>query len=182
MRNRITPELLQQAHAQCRGMPVYPDPNFPPSLYYRFFEAVARLAEPELTVELGTCGGGAALHLAKGFPGGSVISFDVTREPTVQIVERAFPNFRFLQMDVIVGASMLQEGSVDILFVDTTHTYEQTIKEHSAWRCNMASGGVIFFDDLGREGMWDALREIGGNQLHFNDLGGDGGMVALFIP
>ncbi len=180
--NRITPEVLRQAHAQCRGMPVYPDPNFPPSLYYRFFEGVARLAQPDFSVELGTCGGGASLHLAKGCPSSRVTSFDLTREPTVQIVERTFDNFRFIQMDVVEGAILFDNGSVGVLFVDTTHTYEQTIKEHAAWHPKMVSGGVIFFDDLGREGMWPALRKIGGEQIHFSDLGGDGGMVAILIP
>jgi len=178
---KVTREILIHAHSKCRSMPVYSDPNFPPSLYYRFFEVVASVVEPEISVELGTCGGGAALHLAKGWSAGRVTSFDITKEPTVQIVESTFSNFRFVQEDVVAGASMFEPGSVSILFIDTTHTYEQTVKEYTAWGSKIAHGGVIFFDDLGREGMWPALREIGGDQVHFSDLGGDGGMVALLI-
>jgi predicted O-methyltransferase YrrM len=166
-------------------------PQFPPSVYYRFLRKLAFEMRPTLSVELGVCGGGASYHLATGHPTGKVVGIDVTIEyPTnVVFIQERCPNWTLLVGDSVHQAFRVQEyakefGPIGILFIDTVHTYEQTMREYAAYRPMMAPGGVICFDDLFREGMpkvWNEMPEpkIRLDSLHIGGSPTDGGFGAL---
>ena len=65
--------LLKEIAAQALNESAYPDPRFPPSEYYKFLKLLARYQQPNLSVELGVCGGGGSLHLAMGWQQGIVV-------------------------------------------------------------------------------------------------------------
>lgn len=144
----------------------YPDPRFPPSPYYRFLQVAAQQMRPRLSVELGVCGGGGSLHLAMGYGAGKVIGIDIAddhKENTRYILDRCH-NFELwigdsCELAIQVHATF---GKVDILFVDTTHTLAQTMKEFNIWRPYLNDGALVCLDDLHRPGMEDAWNEVSG--------------------
>jgi predicted O-methyltransferase YrrM len=179
--SRYTVEIVRRCIGRWREIPVYGDGRFPPSPYYRVLRDLVATARPSIAVELGTDGGGAALNMALGCPQTMVFTIDHTRTPTVEIVEKKFDNVTFYLADSVERVSWFLDGTVGLLFVDTTHTYEQTTAEHNAWLPKMMPGGLIVFDDVGRPGMDRAMEEIGGLQIPAPELGGDGGMVFRLV-
>jgi len=173
-------------------MPVYPDPRFPPSLYYRFLYLLATAVQPVYSVELGLCGGGGSLHLALGWPSGKVVGVDVRREypDNLAHIQQRCSNFEFWETDSVEAAAQAQANSyfpVDILFIDTVHTYEQTLREFNAWKglFRKGRGSVVVLDDLFREGMLDAWNELPGREkirldgLHIGGAPTDGGLGVI---
>lgn len=142
------------------------NPLFPPSAYYRFLMLLAQELKPNLSVELGVCGGGGSLHLALGNPNGVTIGIDIATIPELQFlsIKSQVDNFIFWQGDSTRSAKNIYEkyGEVGILFIDTTHTTEQTIAEYEAWKPYLSDNAIVCFDDLFRQemkGYWESLPE-----------------------
>lgn len=159
---------------QAMKMRIYHDPRFPPSPYYRFFDRLAAFLHPRLSVELGVCGGGASLHLCKGWPGGIVVGIDLANDypdNLFHIIDN-YPNFRFIIGDSVEKAPAIYKdyGEIDILFIDTTHTYEQTMKEYRAYRPYLSHQAIVCLDDLNRPGMDQAWNEMPGRKVRFDIL------------
>lgn len=159
--------LAKQAALAPQMVADYPDPldgevTFPPSPYYRFLNILATHIKSNLSVELGVCGGGGSLHLA--MAGRTTVGVDIALDYQANIrwIKRNYPNFHFLHADSIKSAVDIfgNFGPIDILFIDTTHTYEQTMAEYNAYRPFLSSKAVVCLDDLYRQGMdraWDEL-------------------------
>lgn len=155
--------------------PPHPEPRFPPSPYYRFLERLAGAMHPRLSVELGVCGGGGSLHLALGWPRGLVIGIDVTKEypDNIDYIYNTVSNFQLWLGDSIDLAEAVNQSygpTVDILFIDTIHTYERTLAEFNAWQPVLAEGAVVVLDDLHRQGMTEAFEAIPGEHIRLDDL------------
>jgi len=175
---------------QAQKMGYWPDPRFPPSPYYRFFQLLTNWLEPDLSVELGTCGGGGALHMALGWPNGRVIGVDRSNEypDNIAYIEKHFSNFTFMRGDSIELAPEIGElGAIDLLFIDTVHTYERTWAEFNAYRPYLADNAVVCLDDLFRPGMelvWYELpvpHRIRLDKLHIGGAPTDGGFGVLWF-
>lgn len=162
-----TESVLKQWAAQAMAMRPYPNPNFPPSPYYRFLRVLAQNIQPDLSVELGVCGGGGSLHLAMGWPTGQVVGIDITEdhEENTDYIKDKYQNF-----DLRIGDSVelaqsirLQYGQIDILFIDTVHTYDRTMAELEAWQPYLSDRAIVCLDDLfrpeGMEQVWDEMPE-----------------------
>ena len=156
--------LLRTLAQQALMDSIYPSPLFPPSPYYRFLKGLAEHLQPSLSIELGVCGGGGSLHLALGNPLGRVIGVDYAydHDEQIQHIYKVCPNFTFWLGDSIEDAGKIVSdfGKPQIVFVDTTHTYEQTMAEFDTWHIRLADNWVMCFDDLFRPGMeqaWDEL-------------------------
>ena len=157
-------QLLEQWHKEALAEQPYPDPRFPPSPYYRFMRILAQNLQPKLSVELGVCGGGGSFHLAIGWPEGRVIGVDVADDHPVNlrfITERC-PNFNFWEEDSVKAAQPIYQlyGEVDILFLDSVHTFEHTTAELKAYQPYLSNRAVVLFDDLFRPemvGLWESL-------------------------
>ncbi len=164
---------------------VYPSPLFPPSPYYRFLKRLAEHLQPRLSIELGVCGGGGSLHLALGNPNGRVVGVDFAYDHPEQIehIYKTCPNFTFWQGDSIEDAGKIVSdfGMVDILFIDTVHTYDRTWAEFNAWYPYLSDKAVVCFDDLYRQEMgnfWEELPEpkVRLDALHPTAEGGFGAL------
>lgn len=156
------------------AMASHPEPMFPPSPYYRFLRVIARNLQPKLAVELGVCGGGGSLHIALGNPRGQVVGIDVVddHQDNIAYIKEHCPNFKFVVGDSVemAGAIWQEFGRVGLLFVDTTHTRQQTEAELKAWEPYLSGNAVVCFDDLFRDGMggfWDGLK---GNKVRLDIL------------
>ena len=155
---------------------------FPPSAYYRFLKHLAAEMKPALSVVLGVCGGGCCLHLAQGYGRGRVVGVDEAYDHPEHItyIKQNHANFTFWMGDSVYSASEIVKdfGPVDILFIDTVHTYERTMAEYDTWRPYLSSGAVVCFDDLYRPGMqqaWDELPEPKVRLDELHDGAEDGG-------
>ncbi len=164
----------------------YPDPRFPPSPYYRFLKLLAQEMKARLSVELGVSGGGGSLYLAMGSEKVIGVDFAWDHDENIAHIETHYPNFRFMYGDSVKHAPCIFEqfGEIDILFIDTTHTYEQTMAEYQAYKPFMSNNSVICLDDLFRPGMreaWEAMPEskLRLDSLHIGE-GEDGGFGVVF--
>jgi cephalosporin hydroxylase len=192
-------------------------PQWPPSVYYRYIGLLTKRMDPTVFVELGTCGGGASRSAAIYNQKTLVVSIDISaRLSQVPAIERSCPNFKFVRGDSTTLPDATKEehhafsltlgmaegeiaqdweiiqtvkGKIGILFIDTVHTYEHTMKEFAAWKPYLAPGAVVLLDDLNREGMDRVWRELPGQKTEFSALakmhvGGsptDGGFGALIL-
>lgn len=159
--------ILAKLYRESFDQPPLNNPLFPPSIYYRFLQTLAQQLKPGLSVELGVSGGGGSLHLALGYPEGDVIGIDIAPIPQPQlttIIEMAGNNFYFWLGDSVDIAPDIYKwfGEVDILFIDTVHTREQTWQEYNAWKPYLSDRAIVCFDDLLRpemRGFWEELPE-----------------------
>lgn len=147
---------------------------FPPSPYYRFLKELAKELSAQLSVVLGVCGGGCCLHLCQGNPIGRVIGVDIAYDHPDQMtyIKQNHANFLFWQGDSVESAAEIHRdfGPVDILFIDTIHTYERTLAEYEAWRPYLSDKAVVCLDDLFRPGMDRAWEEMPGPKLRLDQL------------
>jgi predicted O-methyltransferase YrrM len=166
--NNYSREWFEALSRQAISLAPLNNPQFPPSPYYRFLMLLAKEIKPALSVELGVCGGGGSLHLALGNPDGKVVGVDIAMPPAPQMETiGAMVNRDKFYIHIGDSAGSAPEvykwyGQVDILFVDTTHTYEQTTRELVAWQPYLSERAVVCFDDLFRPemaGYWESLPE-----------------------
>lgn len=171
----------------------YPNTLFPPSLYYRFFQMLAAKMRPLLSVVLGVCGGG-CLHFALGWPRGMVVGVDVGNHypDRIKHINDCFSNFRFIQGDSLLEAENIFNtyGPINILFLDTVHTYEQTMREFNTYKEYLHDGAVLCLDDLFQPGVENAWNEIPGEKIRMDflhpgskvsDTEGNGGFGVVLI-
>lgn len=163
---------------------------FPPSRYYRFLYQLALYKRPNLSVELGVCGGGGSFNLLQGWTG-RVVGIDHANDyPThIEFLKQA-PNYTFLLGDSIDLSTEVYNmyGKADIIFIDTVHNYSQTIREFEAWHPYMADDCIVILDDLFRDGMqeaWQYLIQIYGlgvrlDNLHMSGSPTDGGFGCIY--
>lgn len=167
-------DFLVRVANEAIEMPIYDNPAFPPSPYYRFFRAMATTWRPSLMVELGVCGGGASLHMALGNPEGKVVGIDnrIDYPGNIDFINSTCPNFELVLGDSVESAPSVVEkyGVVDLLFIDTVHTYERTMAEWRAWEPLMAPEAVICMDDLLRPGMNQAWSEVPWKKVRIDSL------------
>lgn len=118
-------------------------------------------------VELGTATGWTAISLALADPARTVSTLDVIArdEPRryLQLVDRSV-RVR-IALEVRDGAEgPLDEATVDLLYIDSSHQREPTIAEVLAWRPVLAPRATIVFDDYRHPdypGVREAIAELG---------------------
>lgn len=101
-------------------------------------------------LELGVRGGSSTVALLAGLEerGGTLWSVDV--DPASASVFPDHPQWRFVQADSRDESPVVDAGlpdEIDVLFVDTLHTYEQVRDELAVWGDRVVHGGVILFHD-----------------------------------
>jgi predicted O-methyltransferase YrrM len=55
-------------------------------------------------------------------------------------------------------------GIIDLLYIDSSHDREETMREVQAWRPSLAEGSLVVFDDFGHSaypGVEEAVRRLG---------------------
>ncbi|HSW30848.1 MAG TPA: class I SAM-dependent methyltransferase [Longimicrobiales bacterium] len=117
-------------------------------------------AAPKLIVELGTRGGDSTFVFERVArrTGAVLLSVDIADCSEVT----AWPGWAFVQEDDVAFARRFpawcaERGlapQADVLFVDTTHAYEQTRAELEAWMPHLAPGGRALFHDSNMGGLY----------------------------
>jgi hypothetical protein len=66
---------------------------------------------------------------------------------------RVFQNYsnraRLIESDSIDAATLVEDGSLDLVFIDADHSYEGVRKDIEAWSPKVRKGGVIAGHDYG---------------------------------
>lgn len=180
--------LIPVAYAM-KPLPGY---EWPPSIYYRYLAELVSRVNGRVFVELGTCGGGCSRHVALKNPNTTVVTIDIAKLPQVTLAEQQSPNFHFYLGDSVELAKTLGEKysqQIDVMFIDTVHEYDHVMNEFNAWKQYLAKPAIVCFDDLNREGMDRAWRDLPGLKTGFHDLKtlhiagapNDGGFGALIL-
>jgi predicted O-methyltransferase YrrM len=132
--------------------------------------ALLRLATGRRTlVELGTATGWTTASFVLADPARTVTSYDPVVQPgraryAALVGPKARARMTFVQDTGEAGAATWDGPPVDLLFIDSTHTREDTLGEFHAWRPNLAPGGLVVFHDYGNPefpGVAEAVEELG---------------------
>jgi len=150
-----------------------PDGNVAP--YYWFFEAFARRYKPEVVVELGGWRGTAAACFAAGNPDGIVITIDHHSDPGDELniawmhsACKEYPNIKYCNgwtCDILYNEEKdrhhikgenawpkvlkeLDGRKIDVLFIDSWHSYRQAKKDWYAYRPLLNSPALVIADDI----------------------------------
>jgi hypothetical protein len=132
-------------------------------------------------LELGVRGGNSTVALLAGLEerGGTLWSVDI--DPASAAVFAGHAQWRFILADsrdesAVVGAGVPDE--LDVLFVDTDHTYEQVRDELAIWGDKVVDGGLILFHDTDTfPAIRPAISEwCGRRRVPFELVGGSNGL------
>ena len=127
--------------------------------------------DPRTIVDLGAGSGTTALAAFAGVSGQRVALTTVDAEESQLDWARAAvanagraDQWQALLSDSADASVGFDDNSVDLLLIDTSHTYEQTSKELAAWLPKVRSGGGIWLHDYLGEypGVGEALEEVVG--------------------
>jgi len=155
--------------------PLQPDPNVQ---LHRFLFELAREFKPHISLEIGTCAGAGAAHIATGYPEGTVITIDIDPKAKKAVEGLWIPNVLALVGDSIEVLDRLKwSPSIRMLFIDGDHTYRQAHAEYVGFRSSVVPGGLMLFDDIllnheMRE-FWGSVKDpkVELNNLHFSGFG-----------
>jgi predicted O-methyltransferase YrrM len=115
-------------------------------------EVVLSLAEDRVRVaELGTATGWTALSLLLADPRRTVVTFDPVDRPARRLyLDLVRPHVRERLTEVTSPGSVIPNwiGSVDFLYVDSSHDRDETITELEAWRPRLEPNALIVLDDF----------------------------------
>lgn len=118
-------------------------------------------------VELGTAMGWTAITLALADPAREVASYDPFERPDLPLYLDLVPEEVRRRITVIVRSSY--EGpqvdrAVDLLYVDSSHEREGTLRELEAWASVLRESSIVVFDDYSHPefpGIREAIEELG---------------------
>lgn len=145
--------------------------------YVQFFYTLVALTKPKLVVETGTDKGRSGVHLAMGCPTTKVVSIDIDPACAGHLNAFGLHNVETVTANSIDSSLRFEDESIDILFLDSLHTYEHVMRELLVYTPKMRQGGLVFMDDIHlgatMERAWAAVshpkREI--SELHFTGFG-----------
>jgi len=121
--------------------------------YYTFLHKLVKRANSKLVVELGTDKGTSAVFMATATDA-IVISIDIDSESlnnlSVVVKDHGLNN-----LITYLGSStdqstidMIKEyGTIDLLFIDTLHTFEQASKEYNLYKPLLSLNALVCHDD-----------------------------------
>lgn len=145
--------------------------------YYKTFVHLAAAMNPKLIIELGTNQGTGALHFRFGASATArIVTVDNMDRPKIR--EKMFAHdIDGVLCDAVAYAKQVEDGTVDILFIDTNNgkreesgAYDLLTRELAVWLPKMKSGGIILFDDIRNGEMSKAWDELEGDKLEVKEL------------
>lgn len=145
--------------------------------YNRFLYELVLDFRPERMVETGTDRGRSAAHMALGNPNGFVHTIDIDPACSQNAKDLRLPNLVVWTGDSLGVIQEFDDKSIDLLFLDSLHTYEHTKAEWEAFKPKLRPDALVLIDDIaldaGMARFWDELPEpkLEMNHLHFSGFG-----------
>lgn len=109
------------------------------------FVELVKATNAQHVVELGTRSGVSTIAWLYGLEstGGRLTSVDIDERPPIG----EWPNWSFIQGDDLDPEVFGNLPEADIVFIDTSHLYDQTLKELNLYRWLVKPGGLIVCHD-----------------------------------
>lgn len=133
--------------------------------YYLYLQALVRILKPRLVLELGTDIGRSAAFMMTALPEGSrLVTVEIGSQERTDIAPwKGDPRLWAVQGDSrdlsIYGMKDLR--FIDLLYIDSDHTFEQVSAEWDSYRHFLSPGAVVAMDDIhlnpGMERFWASL-------------------------
>jgi len=145
--------------------------------YNHFLYLLTRHFKPTLMVETGTDRGRSAAHMARGNPTGNVVTIDIDPACSAQAMALGLANVTAWTGESLDLVNRFMDRSIDLLFLDSLHTYEHTKAEWLAFQPKLRRNALVLIDDValdaGMAQFWDELPEpkLALNHLHFSGFG-----------
>lgn len=149
--------------------------------YYHYLLKLVKRLKPKKVLELGTSQGRSSLFMMLGLPeDGSLITIDIGSFLRSDLA--AFANDSRLKIvfgnDLYHSVFSKIENNIELLFIDSEHSFEQIFKEWDIYRPKLVDGAIVVMDDIhlnqGMERFWDSLpyeKIDTGGYLHFSGFG-----------
>ena len=126
--------------------------------------------EPKLIVELGTGDGATAARMMSVLPiGAKLVTINWPNPPSGDNPKKylkdwlADPRLTIVFGDTRHEAWRFQDRSIDLLFIDSTHTLDCASAEWDAYRPKLKNGATVVVDDLDDNDMrkfWDGIKYV----------------------
>lgn len=98
-------------------------------------------------VEVGVMHGGFTLHLASIY-GGNVYGVDI-KEQAIAKERLVKPNTHYIIGNSIEVAKTYADESLDFVYIDAGHSYEEVKADYEAWLPKVRKGGIVSGHDYG---------------------------------
>jgi predicted O-methyltransferase YrrM len=118
-------------------------------------------------VELGTATGWTAISLALADPERIVVTYDLADRPERELylgLVAAAVRERVRFVCAAGGDGPKPEWPVELLYIDSSHAREETLRELASWTPALAAEAVVVLDDFGHPeypGVREAVEELG---------------------
>lgn len=151
------------------------------SSYYQFLWELVKRYQPGKILEIGIDKAGSTFCLAVGNPYGNAFSMDIVPEVCQNAraiaVSHGVSNLTVLHEDSLKAKSALFECPLDLLMLDSWHSFDQVYREYVLYRPFVKNGGIILFDDIRYSKemavAWDLIPDpkIDLSELHHSGFG-----------
>ena len=121
---------------------------FPDRRYYHLMYLLSQRLAPCVALELGVERGDGLASLALGSPETRVLGVDYDFHKLLPATLAEFPDITFLNTRSTPVPEELRGIEIDILHVDTVHSYNQVTSEWQEYEPLLAQGAAVLFDDL----------------------------------
>lgn len=128
--------------------------SYEETLYYRFLYELSVRLRPRVVLETGTRFGCSAAQFAAGCPDTKVITVDLDPECPTRIAQnpqtKQLTNILSIACDSSKAFNLIinHAREVDILFLDSEHTYNVVSSEYRLYCPLVKNGGLILLDDI----------------------------------
>ena len=150
--------------------------------YYLYLNALVRILRPRKVLELGTDIGRSAAFMMMSLPQQSrLITVEIGTQPRTDLEPfEGDPRLSIVQgndLDLKIYGGLALEG-IDLLYLDSDHTFEQISREWALYRPYLSDGACVAMDDIhlnpGMEQFWESLhcpKIDAPRDLHFSGWG-----------
>lgn len=153
--------------------------------YYHFLSKLVRRLQPKRVLELGTSIGRSALFMMVTLPENSKLAtIDIGSYLRTDLAPFAWDK----RLKVIYGDDRLPnvaaeaieflDGGIDLLYMDSEHTYDQVAAEWEIYQLHLNNGAIVVMDDIhlndGLIKFWEEIKyeKIATDEkLHFSGFG-----------
>lgn len=118
--------------------------------YYRFLYELFKELRPGAVLECGTRHGHSAVHMASGYAAANVVTIDMDPKSKEKVAAFPTPNVVALTGNTLALFDEVKSRmpAIDVLFLDSDHTYEVAFGEYRLYRPLVRDGGLILMDDV----------------------------------
>ncbi len=139
--------------------------------YNRFLYELVGELKPTIVLETGTDRGRSAAHMALGCPTSTVYTIDIDPACKENVDGLKLGNILSVAANSLEYAKSVPDAWVDLLFLDSLHTYEHLSAEWATFRKKVRPGGLALFDDISLDsGMKRFWSEVQGEKLELPEL------------